>query len=169
MESIIIAIAAGALALVFAGITTVRVLVQEQGNQRMRDIGDAIREGANAFLRRRRQEGQEVHRFGDCELDTVSHRLFRKGVEVPLTPKEFRLLEFFVRRPGHALTRDHILRAVWGSGIHVTSRSVDRCINTLRGKIEPDPNRPAFIETIRDIGYRFETSDSINWAKEYRK
>ena len=52
MESLTIAIAAGALALVFAAITTVRVLVQEQGNQRMRDIGDAIREGATAFLRR---------------------------------------------------------------------------------------------------------------------
>ena len=52
MESIIIAIAAGALALLFAAFTTVRVLMQEQGNQRMRDIGDAIREGATAFLRR---------------------------------------------------------------------------------------------------------------------
>ena len=119
---------------------------------------------ANAFLRRRREEVQEVHRFGEFELDTVSHKLFRKGVEVPLTPKEFRLLEFFVRRPGHALTRDRILRAVWGSDIHVTSRSVDRFINTLRGKIEADPNHPAFIETIRDIGYRFETPDGINSA-----
>ena len=52
MESIIIAIAAGALALLFAAITTVRVMAREEGNQRMRDIGDAIREGANAFLRR---------------------------------------------------------------------------------------------------------------------
>ena len=52
MESIIIAIAAGALALLFAAFTSFRVLIQEQGNQRMRDIGDAIREGAVAFLRR---------------------------------------------------------------------------------------------------------------------
>ena len=52
MESIIIAIAAGGLALLFAALTSVRVMVQEQGNQRMRDIGDAIREGATAFLRR---------------------------------------------------------------------------------------------------------------------
>ena len=124
---------------------------------------------ANAFLRRRRQDIQEVHRFGEFELDTVSHQLFRKGIEVPLTPKEFRLLEFFVRRPGHALTRDHILRVVWGSDIHVTSRSVDRFVNTLRGKIESDPNHPAFIETIRDIGYRFEISDDIKNAAEDRK
>ena len=116
---------------------------------------------ANAFLRRRRQAVPKVHRFGNFELNTVSHKLFRMGVEVPLTPKEFRLLEFFVRRPGHALTRDHILQAVWGSEIHVTSRSVDRFINTLRGKIEPDPNHPTFIETIRDIGYRFENSNGI--------
>ena len=52
MESLIIAIAAGALALLFAALTSVRVMLQEQGNQRMRDIGDAIREGATAFLRR---------------------------------------------------------------------------------------------------------------------
>ena len=52
MESIIIALAAGALALLFAAITSFRVVLQEQGNQRMRDIGDAIREGATAFLRR---------------------------------------------------------------------------------------------------------------------
>ena len=52
MESIIIAIAAGALALLFAALTSVRVMLQDQGNQRMRDIGDAIREGATAFLRR---------------------------------------------------------------------------------------------------------------------
>ena len=116
---------------------------------------------ANAFLRRRRQKMQEVHRFGEFELNTASHKLFRKGVEIPLTAKEFRLLEYFVRRPGHALTRDHILRAVWGSQIHVTSRSVDRFINTLRRKIEPDPNHPTFIETIRDIGYRFENSNGI--------
>ncbi len=49
-----------------------------------------------------------------------------------------------------------MLRSVWGHDILVTSRSVDRCITTLRGKIEPDPRRPTFIQTVREIGYRFE-------------
>ena len=75
-----------------------------------------------------------------------------------LTPKEFHLLEFFVEHAGRALTRDQILDGVWGKEIMVTDRSVDRCINTLRNKVEPDPQRPTFIKTIRDVGYRFETA-----------
>jgi len=75
---------------------------------------------------------------------------------VPLTPKEFSLLELFCRQAGRALTRDEILRNVWGYDVFVTSRSVDRCVNTLRNKIERDPGQPVFIQTIREIGYRFE-------------
>ena len=109
-----------------------------------------------AILRRTQTAGQEIHRFGDCELNTSSRTLKRHAREVPLTPKEYALLEFFLRRCGRALTRDEILKSVWGYGIFVTARSVDRCVTTLRKKIEPDPARPAFIRTIRQIGYRFE-------------
>jgi len=110
---------------------------------------------AQAFLRRY-AAAAPVYEFGDCRLDTVSHRLLRRGKEVPLTSKEFRLLEFFLARPGRALTRDSIMNAVWGNSVIVTGRSVDRCVTTLRAKIEPDPHQPQFIQTIRDIGYRFE-------------
>jgi len=109
-----------------------------------------------AFLRRRRQDDSHVYRFGDCALDTTSHRLTRAGSEIELTPKEFKLLAMMVKREGRALTRDEILDSVWGHEVFVTSRSVDRCINTLRQKIEPDPRRPRFIQTVREIGYRFE-------------
>ena len=109
-----------------------------------------------AFLRRHRAGATPVFEFGDCQLDTVSHRLFKRGVEVPLANKEFRLLEFFLQRPGRALTRDSIMNAVWGNTVMVTTRSVDRCVTTLRSKIEPDPHCPTFIHTIREIGYRFE-------------
>jgi DNA-binding response OmpR family regulator len=111
---------------------------------------------AEAFLRRRRQKELEVYRFGQCELHMASRRLVRDGVEVPLTPKEFSLLALFARHPGRALTRDEILRSVWGDDLLVTTRSVDRFINTLRAKIEPDPNRATLIKTIRNIGYRFQ-------------
>ena len=94
--------------------------------------------------------------FGDCELDLKSHCFTRNGEEVDLTSKEFRLLAFFLSRMGRALTRDQILNSVWGSSILVTTRSVDRCVTTLRAKIEPDPRNPTFIKTIRDVGYRFE-------------
>jgi DNA-binding response OmpR family regulator len=73
-----------------------------------------------------------------------------------LTAKEFKLLEYFLKHSGRALTRDTILDGVWGGDVIVTDRSVDRCVTTLRSKIEPDPHDPTFIQTIRDIGYRFE-------------
>ncbi|MGA2173923.1 MAG: response regulator transcription factor [Verrucomicrobiota bacterium] len=108
-----------------------------------------------ALLRRGGAASSE-YLFGGCRLDLTAHKLFRNGAEVPLTAKEFRLLEFFAKRAGRALTRDSILDAVWGQDILVNDRSVDRCVTTLRAKIEADPHNPALIQTIRDIGYRFE-------------
>ena len=110
-----------------------------------------------ACLRRHKPgERAQLFAFGDCQLNSSSHRLFRRGVEVELTPKEFKLLEFFVHNAGRALTRQKILDGVWGEDLIVTERSVDRCVTTLRNKIEPDPDRPRYIKTIRDVGYRFE-------------
>jgi DNA-binding response OmpR family regulator len=110
----------------------------------------------NAFLRRRKSGQEAVFRFGDCELNLAAHKLFRGGQELELTAKEFRLLAHFAARPGRALTRDDILNAVWGHAAFVTPRSIDRCVTTLRAKIEPDPHNPCYIQTVRDIGYRFE-------------
>jgi DNA-binding response OmpR family regulator len=107
-------------------------------------------------LLRRGGGGASEYRFGQCRLDLTAHKLYREEAEVPLTAKEFRLLEFFLKRAGRALTRDSILDAVWGQEVLVTDRSVDRCVTTLRAKIEADPHKPALIQTIRDIGYRFE-------------
>ena len=110
---------------------------------------------SNALLRRRRVQPAEVYTFGDCRLDLAAHKIFRGDKELELTAKEFRLLEYFVTRQGRALARNDILNAVWGD-VAVTERSVDRCVTTLRAKIERDPQRPSLIHTIRDIGYRFE-------------
>ena len=108
-----------------------------------------------ALLRRRSKAAKE-HRFGNFRLDLEAHKLFKNREEISLTAKEFRLLEFFAQSTGKALTRDRILDSVWGNEVLVTDRSVDRCVTTLRGKIEADPRRPVHIQTIRDIGYRFE-------------
>lgn len=109
-----------------------------------------------AFLRRRQSAGGAAHRFGDCDVDLRAHTVTRSGGRVALTSKEYELLAYFLRRPGCALSRDAILDAVWGSAVFVLPRSVDRCVTTLRAKIEPDPRRPRYIHTIRDVGYRFE-------------
>jgi len=111
---------------------------------------------AGALLRRARQEVQDAYEFGEMRLDIPARRLTRKGKEIELSPKEFNLLEYFVKKAGRALTRDEILNAVWGYDCMVTSRSIDRFVTTLRNKIETDPARPAFIHTVRQVGYRFE-------------
>ncbi|MBA3485127.1 MAG: response regulator transcription factor [Pirellulales bacterium] len=114
---------------------------------------------AKAFLRRRSSPEETEFSIGDAQLDLASHKLTRDGEEVPLTTKEYRLLEYFVQRRNRALTRSDIIDNVWGRSIIVSARSVDRCIATLRAKIEPDLRRPRFIHTIRDVGYRFELAE----------
>jgi DNA-binding response OmpR family regulator len=113
---------------------------------------------AKALLRRQ-PDRSTVFAFGNCRLDLTGHKVFKNGAEVILTAKEFQLLEFLVSRAGRALTRDQILDAVWGNEIIVNDRSVDRCVTTLRAKIEPDPHHPAHIQTIRNVGYRFELAE----------
>jgi DNA-binding response OmpR family regulator len=101
-----------------------------------------------------------VHRFGDCEVDLQARTLRRAGRAVSLTSKEFNLLAFFLQRQGRALSRDTILDAVWGSSVFVTPRSIDRCVTTLRAKLEPNSRKPSYIHTLRDVGYRFEPERS---------
>jgi DNA-binding response OmpR family regulator len=111
---------------------------------------------AAAFLRRRKQEEKDVYEFGKFTLDIPARKLLKNGKEVKLSPKEFKLLEYFCKRPGRALTRDDILNAVWGYNSIVTDRCVDRFVTTLRDKIDSDPRQHPFIQTIREIGYKFE-------------
>lgn len=113
----------------------------------------------NAFLRRTKQVESQVYTFGDFTLDVAACELTLKGEPVQLSPKEFKMLEYFLNHPGRALTRDTLLNAVWGYNNFVTPRSVDRCVTTLRNKIEIDPHAPVFIHTIREIGYKFVVSE----------
>jgi len=109
-----------------------------------------------AFLRRSKQTDEDIYEFADYRLDIPARKLTRAGSEVKLSPKEFKLLELFLKKPGQALTRDEILNTVWGYDCYVGPRSIDRFVTTLRNKIEPDPHNPTFIHTIREIGYKFE-------------
>ena len=114
---------------------------------------------ANAFLRRKHQGDTKVFTFGAFALDTSACLLTRNGHAVKLTPKEYRLLCYLLENPGRVLTRDALLNHVWGYNCFVTPRSVDRCITTLRNKIEPDPHAPQHILTVRDFGYKFTLTD----------
>ena len=122
-------------------------------------IGELIAR-AKALLRRRGLD-RTVQRFGSCEIDMTARRVRRDGEALELTAREFALLAYFASRPGRALARDTILNAVWGASVFVTPRSIDRCVATLRSKVEPDPHNPIYIQTIREIGYRFEPTGTV--------
>jgi DNA-binding response OmpR family regulator len=107
---------------------------------------------AAAFLRRTKQAEENVYEFADYRLDIGARTLTHRGSEVKLSPKEFSLLQFFVKKPGRALPRNEILNKVWGYEYFVGPRSIDRFVTTLRNKIEPDPRNPTFISTIREVG-----------------
>jgi DNA-binding response OmpR family regulator len=97
-----------------------------------------------------------VLRFGDgFELDTSAHELRRLGDVVHLRPKEFGLLALLAAHPGRAFTRAELLDRVWGSP-RGGGRTVDVHVRWLRSKIEPDPDRPMTLVTVRGVGYRLD-------------
>ena len=99
---------------------------------------------------------REILRFDDLTID-LSRREVRLGEQILTTkPKEFDLLLFLARHPGHVLTRDLILERVWGWGFSGGSRTVDVHVRWLREKIEKDPAHPTRILTVRGSGYRFD-------------
>ena len=111
---------------------------------------------AEALLRRTMQTEPDVYQFGDFKLDVANEKLTRNDVEVPLSPKEFKVLHLLVKRQSSVLTRDEILNSAFGSAHFVSTKNIDGFIKAIRSKIEPDANRPVFIHTVVDIGYKFE-------------
>jgi DNA-binding response OmpR family regulator len=112
-----------------------------------------------AILRRTDRQpvsGREVLDAGALRVDTGSRRAWREGAELILSQKEFDLLTCLIRNRGMALSRDVLLERVWGYDFLGDSRTVDVHIRWLREKVEPDPGRPVYIQTVRGVGYRFE-------------
>jgi DNA-binding response OmpR family regulator len=102
---------------------------------------------------RRQEERADVLRTGDLILDLRSRRVERGGSPVSLTPREFALLELFLRHPGQVLTRTQILGQVWRFEVDPGSNVVDVYVRYLREKLDR-PGSPAVIETVRGVGYR---------------
>ena len=98
----------------------------------------------------------EVLRLGQIEIDGSSMIVRVDGKSVSTTTREFRLLEYLARHSSRVFTRDQLLDAVWTEGSFVTPRSVDVYVRRLREKIEPDPDNPTYLKTVRGIGYRFD-------------
>jgi two-component system, OmpR family, alkaline phosphatase synthesis response regulator PhoP len=92
--------------------------------------------------------------FGDLVVDESRHEATRRGEVVPLTPREFALLNTLLSHPGRVFTRTQLLERVWGDAYY-DEHVVDVHVGNLRKKIEDDPTRPRYVETVRGVGYRF--------------
>ena len=95
---------------------------------------------------------------GDLKLDPASKRAWRGSAELQLSPKEFSLLELFLRHPGTVLTRSQILDAAWDFAYDGTSNVVDQYVTYLRKKIDVPFGRHD-LETVRGMGYRLRHSE----------
>jgi DNA-binding response OmpR family regulator len=93
--------------------------------------------------------------FDGLEIDPTARRVLVAGEEAALTQREFELLLFMGRHPGQAFTRQQLMDNVWQYSFYTDTSTVTVHIRRLRSKIEPDPARPRFIETVWGVGYRF--------------
>jgi two-component system, OmpR family, phosphate regulon response regulator PhoB len=109
----------------------------------------------------RRQSRQQtldnslILRCGDLWMHPQECRVMVNEVPVDLSPKEFRLLELFMRNPRRVWSREQLIERVWGPDFMGDTKTVDVHIRWLREKLEKDPSHPQYLVTVRGFGYRF--------------
>ncbi len=111
-----------------------------------------------ALLRRPSNLGRVVedrYQFGKIEIDVRGTEVSREGKRVPLSAKEFQLLRYFLEHRDATLSREELLREVWGYEELPSTRTVDVHVAWLRQKLEQDPKNPQFILTVVGFGYKF--------------
>ncbi|BAJ62210.1 response regulator transcription factor [Anaerolinea thermophila] len=115
-----------------------------------------IREEMQKSEESTQKESEKRLLSGNLELNLARREVRLNGVVVAVKPKEFELLHFLMKHRGQVLSRDYLLKELWGWDYFGDSRTVDVHIRWLREKIEPDPAHPVRIVTVRGAGYRFE-------------
>jgi two-component system response regulator ResD len=112
----------------------------------------------DAVLRRAHPAAEDAEplRFDGLEIDGRGRLVRVDGEEVTLSQREFDLLEYLASHPGQAFSRDQLMDRVWDSALLSDTSTVTVHIRRLRAKIEPDPERPRFIQTVWGVGYRFQ-------------
>jgi DNA-binding response OmpR family regulator len=93
--------------------------------------------------------------FGELEIDAGSREVTKRGDPLRLTAKEFDVLYFLASNPRRVFSRDHLMERVWGYSTALDTGTVTVHVRRLREKIEDDPSRPRFLETVWGVGYRF--------------
>ncbi len=104
-------------------------------------------------------EAQTAFRAGEIEVDLLNRRVRRAGVDVHLTPTEYRLLVTLVKHPGRVLTQRHLLKEVWGPGYAESAHYLRIYMANLRKKLEADPHQPRHLLTETGVGYRLDTGE----------
>lgn len=99
---------------------------------------------------------QKILQAGALEIQLETHRVYVDGKEVALTHREFELLAFLAENPGIVFSRDKLFERVWGFDAVGDTATVMVHVNRIREKIEPDPAKPIYIETVWGAGYRFQ-------------
>jgi heavy metal response regulator len=105
-----------------------------------------------ALLRRRMEAEPTVLRIGDVMLDPARRTVTRGGEKIDLTPREFALLDYFMRNPGRVLTRTMITEHVWDYSFDTSTNVIDVYVNYLRRKIDAG-REPKLLHTVRGVGY----------------
>jgi two-component system, OmpR family, response regulator ResD len=100
-------------------------------------------------------ERAEALTFGELEIDPSARTACVNGANAQLTQREFDLLLFLARHPGQVFTRDQLMDCVWRYPFYTDSSTVTVHVRRLRAKLEPDPARPRWVETVWGVGYRF--------------
>ncbi|MDO5725572.1 MAG: response regulator transcription factor [Tissierellia bacterium] len=95
--------------------------------------------------------------FPPFKIDTYQRRFYKDDVEIDLTPTEYMIVKIFMENPGKALKRDEILNLIWGYDYIGDSKIVDVNMRRVRSKIETEPAKPEFIETVWGVGYRWKS------------
>jgi DNA-binding response OmpR family regulator len=109
-----------------------------------------------AVLRRGDRESSDTAVYGDLTVDRSAMTVSKRGVPIPLTPTELKLVMELSRHAGQALSRQQLLRLVWEHDYLGDSRLVDACVQRLRAKVEDVPAEPTLIKTVRGVGYRLD-------------
>jgi DNA-binding response OmpR family regulator len=118
----------------------------------MKELSARIR----AMLRRSTAQPSNVLTAGDLIVDPGKYKVLRNGVEIQLLPREFALLEFFMRHPDEVFSAEALLQRVWHSESEATSDALRTCIKRLRQKLDKDEEE-SVIQTIPRVGYRLKS------------
>lgn len=107
-------------------------------------------------LERAQEDAEEPIAFDGIEVDPAGRRVNVRGEEVELTVREFDLLLHLVRHPGQAFSRDQLMETVWQYTFYTDTSTVTVHMRRLRAKVEEDPARPRWLQTVWGVGYRFQ-------------